>query len=314
MPSDAVHVAVAVINNDSDQLLLALRPKAKHQGGLWEFPGGKVEEGESVQDALRRELKEELGIDVARCSPLIRVHYEYPDKRVLLDVWRVTAFRGEPYGCEGQAVRWVDRHTLCDYEFPAANKPIIHASMLPEKYLITGSFNSHEELFFRLGAAFNLDIRLVQFRAHWMNSNDYLEQAKNVARFCRSNGVTLMVKGGVSMLSEDWVDGLHLTSEQLGQLYRDGWRYQGLKLLAASCHSEAELVQAGAIGCSFATLSPVESTASHPDAVPLGRNKASFLTDRALMPVYWLGGLSDEDMTNVIDNGAQGVAAISSWW
>ncbi len=314
MNQGIVHVAAAVIEREDGAVLLALRPANKHQGGLWEFPGGKVEVGESVQDALKRELKEELDIDVTRCSPLIRVHYDYPDKRVFLDVWRVTAFCGEPYGCEGQDVRWVGRQNLCDYEFPAANKPIVNALMLPEKYLVTGLFKSREEFFSRLGGAFNSGIRLVQFRAHWMNNDDYLTLAKDVARLCRSHGVTLMVKGGVPMLSEDWVDGLHLTSTQLGQLHEDGWRYQGVKLLAASCHSEAELAQAGAIGCSFATLSPVESTASHPDAVPLGRYKASFLTEKALMPVYWLGGLSDEDMANVKENGAQGVAALSSWW
>lgn len=124
-----VHVAVGVIINADSEVLLALRPRDTHQGGLWEFPGGKVEARESVGEALSRELKEELGIEVLRCSPLIEVVHDYPDKSVRLDVWWVKQFQGAPTGREGQAIEWVRAERLHQYAFPEANEPIVDAVM-----------------------------------------------------------------------------------------------------------------------------------------------------------------------------------------
>ncbi|WP_390615298.1 8-oxo-dGTP diphosphatase MutT [Maricurvus nonylphenolicus] len=127
MEKKRIHVAAGVILSAGGNILLALRPQTAHQGGLWEFPGGKVETGEPVADALARELREELAISVTDCEQLIEVSHDYPDKSVLLDVWLVTAFTGEPVGNEGQTVRWVSPEKLSDYQFPAANVPIVEA-------------------------------------------------------------------------------------------------------------------------------------------------------------------------------------------
>ena len=141
-----IHVAAAVIRGADGQILLAKRPEDKHQGGLWEFPGGKVESGETVQAALARELEEELDIRPTAARPLIQVRHDYPDKQVLLDVWEVSAFTGEPHGAEGQPLAWVSPRQLGDYEFPAANRPIVAAARLPEQYLITPEGLSGPEL------------------------------------------------------------------------------------------------------------------------------------------------------------------------
>ncbi len=124
---DAVHVAVGVVLNEARQILIARRPPDSHQGGLWEFPGGKVERGETLEQTLSRELKEELGIRVDRYSPLLQIHHDYGDRKVLLDVCVVWAFSGEASGVEGQAMAWVTPASLGDYKFPAANEPIIEA-------------------------------------------------------------------------------------------------------------------------------------------------------------------------------------------
>ena len=120
-----IHVAAAVIRNGRGQILIARRPDDKHQGGLWEFPGGKVEAGETVPQALARELEEEIGITVTACAPFMRIDHDYGDKRVTLDIRKVTAFTGEPHGREGQPSRWVPVSELHTYEFPAANRPIV---------------------------------------------------------------------------------------------------------------------------------------------------------------------------------------------
>lgn len=122
-----IHVAAAVIEDGLGHIFLAKRPDDKHQGGLWEFPGGKVEQGESAQTALMRELEEELGIKVIHSQALIQVPYHYVDKSVFLDVFRVTAFSGSPWGKEGQETRWVAINQLSGYAFPAANQPIVNA-------------------------------------------------------------------------------------------------------------------------------------------------------------------------------------------
>ena len=123
--SRVVHVAVGILTDAAGAILLARRPDHAHQGGLWEFPGGKVEADETVERALARELREELGVTVQAAEPLLQVRHAYPDKKVLLDVWRVTAYRGEPHGREGQPLAWAPPARLADFAFPAADAPII---------------------------------------------------------------------------------------------------------------------------------------------------------------------------------------------
>lgn len=124
-PRQILHVAAAVIYNPLGHILIARRPLDKHQGGLWEFPGGKVEADENARQALCRELFEELGIQVMAAQPLMQIPYEYPERHVLLDVFSVTAFEGEARGCEGQPLAWVEASELIHYPFPAANQPIL---------------------------------------------------------------------------------------------------------------------------------------------------------------------------------------------
>lgn len=125
---DVVHVAVAILTVEDKfekKVLIAKRPDHVHKGGLWEFPGGKVEEGEAVLEALSRELKEELAISVLDAEPFLEVRHDYPEKSVLLDVWEVTRFSGCAVGNEGQPVVWISVDQLNDYKFPEANRPIL---------------------------------------------------------------------------------------------------------------------------------------------------------------------------------------------
>ncbi len=120
-----VQVAVGILMNREGAVLIARRPDHVHQGGLWEFPGGKVEDGEPVAVALSRELYEELGITVQAAEPWLQIGHDYPDKKVGLEVWRVTAWQGEPHGREGQPLIWAGRAELDQFSFPAADLPIL---------------------------------------------------------------------------------------------------------------------------------------------------------------------------------------------
>ncbi|WP_257284107.1 Nudix family hydrolase [Endozoicomonas sp. SESOKO1] len=309
---NVVHVAVAVILGDDGRVLLAKRPEDKHMGGLWEFPGGKVEPGEDIKLALNRELREELDIDVSTFSPLIKIRHDYPETSVLLDTWVVSGIQGEPKGNEGQVIQWVEKGCLNNYEFPEANKVILRALQLPDRYMITGHFKDKETLFNSVSAALDNGIHLIQFRAHWLEVNDYLRLAQELSSFVLAAGGTLIIKGDFSLLSESWCQGLHLTSHQLGLPVKPEKRYSS-QLLVASCHNKPEIKAAEAMEVDFITLSPVRATASHPEASPLGLDRAEMLTTVAKVPVFWLGGMSPEDTSLARQMGAQGIAAIQAF-
>ena len=122
---DEIHVAVGVVLDADGQVLIALRDPSRHQGNLWEFPGGKVELGESVREALARELHEEVHLELLDASPFLAIRHDYGDKQVFLDVWKVTRFRGKARGREGQPLRWTAIKELPAFEFPRANALIV---------------------------------------------------------------------------------------------------------------------------------------------------------------------------------------------
>ena len=308
-----VHVAAAVIRGADDQVLIAKRADVQHQGGLWEFPGGKVEEGEAVQVALARELEEELGIRVDAARPLIKVQHDYPDKQVLLDVWEVSAFAGEARGVEGQPLAWVSPRQLQDYEFPAANQPIVAAARLPDRYLITPEELEPSELLQGVRAAVANGVRLIQLRAPNMFDAQYRDLAVDIQGLCAGKA-QLMLKGPLEWLGDFPAAGWHLTGEQLRKYAAKGRPFPAERWLAASCHSAEELQLATQIGVDFITLSPVQVTQTHPDAAPLGWDAASELLRGFNKPAYLLGGLGADDLSRAWQSGAQGVAAIRAFW
>lgn len=125
-----IHVAVGVILGEDDTILIAKRPQHLDQGGKWEFPGGKVEPQESIKQALFRELKEELGINVIESKALMKISFDYPEKTVLLDIHTVMDFSGTPAGLEGQSILWVRRDQLGKFDFPAANLAIVEKLLI----------------------------------------------------------------------------------------------------------------------------------------------------------------------------------------
>ncbi len=308
-----IDVAAAVIRGADGRVLIARRPLDKHQGGLWEFPGGKIEPGETAEAALHRELHEELGIRVREARPLIRIRHDYPDKAVLLDVWEVGAFDGEPHGAEGQPLAWVRPRDLPGYEFPAANRPIVAAACLPDRYLITPDGLAPDELLRGLRQALERGVRLVQLRAPAMFDPQYRDLAADAQGLCAGRA-QLMLKGPLEWLGDFPAAGWHLTAEQLRRYAPNGRPFPRGRWLAASCHSAEELALAAQMGVDFVTLSPVLPTHSHPEAEPLGWEQTSTLIEHCTCPVFVLGGLSGQHLTQARDIGAQGVAAIRGFW
>lgn len=308
-----VHVAAAVIRGEDGRILIAKRPDDKHQGGLWEFPGGKVEEGEAVLAALSRELREELAIDLDSARPLIQVRHDYPDKQVLLDVWEVSRFNGEPHGAEDQPLAWVSARQLGEYDFPAANRPIVAAARLPDHYLITPHDLDGPQLLAGIRAAISQGVRLIQLRAPAMFDAQYRDLAVDIQGLCAGKA-QLMLKGPLEWLGDFPAAGWHLTAEQLRKYAAKGRPLTAERWLAASCHSAEELQLATQIGADFVTLSPLQATQTHPEASPLGWEQASALLQGFNQPCYLLGGVGPQHTEQARQAGAQGVAGIRAFW
>lgn len=309
-----LHVAVAAIIDAKRRVLISLRPEHVHQGGLWEFPGGKLDPGETVEQALARELHEELGIEVGSAHPLIRIPHVYPDRHVLLDVWRIETFSGEIHGREGQPVEWVAIDELGSREFPPANRPIIQALQLPSSYLITPDPDAFpaDEFLQKLQTCLARGIRMVQLRAPSLGEGEYAELASRVLPLCRASGALLMLNSEPDLVEKLGADGIHLTSRRL-QANKVRPLPEHYKVLA-SCHDPDQLAQAVAMGADAVVLSPVQATASHPETLPIGWDKFSAWVDCCPVPVYALGGMQPADLAQAQRCGGQGISAIRALW
>ncbi|UOA08735.1 Nudix family hydrolase [Methylobacter sp. S3L5C] len=311
-----LQVAVGVVKNAQGQVLISLRDKSLHQGGLWEFPGGKIEQGESAKQALIRELKEELAITVITATPLITIKHQYPDLTVQLNVFLVDHFSGNATSCEGQAFKWVNPNDLENHAFPAANQAIITAAKLPAYYAILDDLDE-SLLLINLQKILTRGIKLIQLRLKTVSPqtlHTFLEQAYPL---CRQQGVLLLINSAVNNAANFAVDGIHLTSQNLiSATKRPTFPIDTSKQarwVAASCHSLQDLQHAQTIGVDFVVLAPVLATKTHPETVPLGWEQFETLVSQVNIPVYALGGLSESDLDKARQTGAQGVSAIRAF-
>ena len=306
------HVVAGILRDESGRILLAQRPAGKHLAGAWEFPGGKRESGESPEAALRRELTEELGIDTGAVEPLIAVPWQYPEKPILLDVYAVRDWRGEPHGREGQALRWCAVAEMHALPMPPADRPVVAALRLPAHYPVTPEPGDDDASFLR-GFARLIDNgeTCIQLRCKRVSASRRRALAQAACALAREAGAQLLINGDAALADELGV-GLHLTSSMLMQtaqrpLAADRW-------IAASCHDARELAHAASIGVDFAVLGPVLATPSHPHATTLGWDRFAELVAQAPLPVFALGGLTPSDLSAARNAGAQGIAGISGFW
>ncbi len=309
-----IQVAAGVLQDHQGRVLLARRPETTHQGGLWEFPGGKVERGETTEQALRRELLEELGVEIRDYRRLIRVIHDYGDRKVVLDTWLVQRWQGEPRGREGQPLAWVEPDELPRREMPAADRPILSALRLPPRYAITPPSPTDPERFLeQLEATLETGIRLLQFRVFGLAPSAWRALAIRARECCERHGTRMLVNGSLEQARETGAHGLHLNRQRLMTTKALPLEPHEL-LVAASCHDLEELRRAEALGADFAVLSPVLATTSHPGATPLGWSGFATLAEQVSLPVYALGGMQPGMEHRAWEAGGQGIAGISGLW
>lgn len=308
--NDRIGVAAAVIERPDGAFLMASRPDGKAYAGWWEFPGGKVEPGESPRHALDRELKEELGIAVRRAYPWLTCDYDYAHARVRLHFFRVTDWAGAPHPHEGQALAWVHAGHPAVSPILPANDPVLRGLSLPLTYGISAAAELGAETFLRrLESALEKGLKLLQLREKAMPAEPLAHLAREVAARCRAHGARLMINADIG-LAERLDAGVHLPSARLMTLKQR----PDLPWVAASCHDAVELKRAQALGVDFVVLGPVLPTASHPEAQPLGWERFGSLAAGRPVPVYALGGLSLADLDTARQAGAHGIAMKGGLW
>jgi 8-oxo-dGTP diphosphatase len=317
-----VHVVAGVIADARGRILLARRTAGRDLAGNWEFPGGKVDRGETPEQALARELHEELGIHVHASTPLIAVPHAYAQKRILLDVRRITTWSGHASGRERQALTWATPGKLDSYPMPPADRPVVAALHQPDRYLITPEPDAERLDAFLIGIerAVAGGVRRVQLRCRALDANALRSLAQRVQKRLRTKRAELLINCGDAQqleVARELGVGVHLRAAMLmqmtqRQLVREV-RDRGASV-AASCHDAAELARAEALGLDFVVLGPVRATVSHPDGMPLGWPAFAALRENASLPIYALGGMGVDDLAHARTHGAQGIAAIRGLW
>lgn len=308
---DAVDVVAAVITRPDGSFLLARRPAGKVYAGYWEFPGGKVEPGEALTHALKRELREELGIEVDVAYRWITRWFTYPHARVKLCFFRVVGWRGEPHGHEDQQLSWQAPHQVEVAPLLPANDPVLRALRLPSIYGITNAQEfGADALIGRLKIALDNGLRLIQVREKQMSKEQLRRFAGAVLDCAGRYGAKVLINGDIELARGIGADGLHLPAVQLKVLTAR----PAIGLVGASCHNREELAQAQNLNVDFVVLGPVLPTPSHADMPALGWNAFGDLIRDCTLPVYALGGLRGADLAAAWEHGAHGVAMVRGAW
>ncbi|MEP7061204.1 MAG: Nudix family hydrolase [Betaproteobacteria bacterium] len=304
-------VAAAVILRDDGGVLLAQRPAGKPYAGYWEFPGGKLEPGETPRHALDRELREELGLDVVRAAPWFIQRHDYPHADVELNFFRVFAWRGEPVGHDGQAFAWQVPGTIDVAPLLPANTRVLAALTLPVLYGITCADDAGEAAFL-VGAerAFAQGLRLAVVREKTWPVARLESFAAAMLALASAHGARLLLNGDEALARRLGFAGVHWTAQRLAA----ATSRPDAMMVAASLHTREELAKASRLGLDFGMLGPVRVTPTHGDTAPLGFDGFAALIDRAELPVFALGGLTMGDLGVAIEHGAHGVALRRAAW
>ncbi len=306
-----VEVAAGIIVSPDGTILLGKRPEGKPYPGYWEFPGGKIEAGESALEALKRELKEEIGIAPHHLHPWISRVFHYSHATVKLNFFKILGWDGEPEGLENQELSWQDPHAVNVFPLLPANAPILRSLRLPPVYAITNADALGIEVqLAKLESALKNGLKFVQVRENEMDRETLKHFALNVMSLANESGAKVMVNSEVELAHEIRAHGVHLTSKQLMHVsVKPDFDWCG-----ASVHSRKELDKAVSLGLDFAVLGHIKETLSHPGIDGIGWEKFSEIAGGCPIPVYALGGLAAADLLHAQQCGAHGIATMRSAW
>lgn len=306
-----IEVVAAVIVNPRGKFLLARRPPGKAYAGYWEFPGGKVEPGEDAASALKREILEELGVEITLAYPWLTRDFDYAHADVRLRFFRVLAWSGDLHGREQQQICWQSIRDITVAPLLPANGPILRGLELPAVYGISCAREiGHAAFMMKLERSLQRGLRLIQVREPDLADPQLCALAAKVVALARSHDARVVVNGAADVAARAGADGVHLTAARLmAATSRPDCNWCG-----ASCHDAAELQRARELGMDFVALGPVAATPSHPDARTLGWQEFARLIRDYPLPVYALGGMNAGDLGEAWRCGAHGLGMLRGAW
>lgn len=306
-----VDVAAGVLIRSDGRVLLASRPEGKPYASYWEFPGGKVEPGESIAAALARELHEELSIRIAAAHPWVVRVFDYPHARVRLHFFRVFAWSGALQASEHQDFGFFSPRVLPVGPLLPATVPVIRWLDLPPVCAISAAATLGRARFLRaLESALERGLKLLQFREPALTTHDATSVFSDVLARVRDAGAIVLINSRHDRRLWERADGVHLTAVDVARIRQrpeHSW-------VTASAHSNAEIERAVALDVDALLVGPVQPTTTHPERPALGWNAFADLVANSPVPAYALGGLNLNDLGNAMCQGAHGIASLSGVW
>lgn len=311
-----IDVAVGVLRRRDGRVLIVERPHGKSFAGAWEFPGGKLESGEAPQQAVERELSEELGIRVGPVMPLICAHHEYEAFHVRLWAYEITKWKGVLHGCEGQRTDWVPLDELDTKALLPADRPIIDALRLPRLCRVTPPDTSVANLIQLLKRPIGYDRSVVVIRSRGIEADALAADCQILRHWADRSRLTLILHHRIAQLCTPQTlsafDGVHLSSAALRKI---GSRPQGSRpwLVGASVHDSGEAQMAHSFGLDYVLVGSVRTTPSHPGGVYIGWRRFEELAQASGVPAYAIGGMSPRNLDTARRHWGQGVAGIRAF-
>lgn len=309
-----IEVVAAVIEDETGRILLSERRPGKEFSGMWEFPGGKIEAGETPMGALQRELLEELGIEIKRASRFITTFEASDERQIEMQVWRVHQYQGKLDACENQQLCWLNASELLLEHLPPLDRPVARALQLPRRMLITPdpALFSRHEFIANIVAAIARGYRFFRLRA---NNSEFQVDKELIQKLeeliAEVDGILLLGTAEFGCHQSEHT-GLHLRSSELATL---NTRPVDAKiLLSAAVHCVDDIRSAERLTADLLTISPIKATTSHPGINTIGWPGFMKLHKHARAPAFALGGLTEADAGDAIASGALGIAAIRAFW
>lgn len=306
-----IKVAVGLLIDSNKKIFLAQRPKSRSWSGWWEFPGGKLEKNESPEEALTRELKEEVGINIVNFERWVTRNYTHEDQNVTLYFFKVTKWNGELTPKENQKLLWINPCEVNKATILPANVFILNALSLPTQYGITNISEVPKEIFLtQLLKQLKQGLKMIQIREKNLSLEELKKVTLEIIKICRPFSAKVILNSYIELANDINVDGIHLNSIELKKFTKKTKNI----IVSASCHSEVDVKIAQDKGIDFVVLSPVNKTISHPRIPPIGWSKFLEISNKFDIPIYALGGMKKNHVNIALDSGAIGIASQRDIW